>query len=188
MKEKALGKTDMTRIATKENRDLFARFGQSKEFGKVEKAGLMSVEVNQAIKRGDDAALAKAVDGLMGRFTKKDSGTAAFNDLYSGKVGRLGLLDRGQLKAFGVYVAHGIAAKNPGLVASAIPRMESQSRRDFEKAYRTAIDVLATEDADRAKEAKESFEKTLANYAVGFGPPEEGEAPLATPSPAPDTT
>ncbi|MEE8131701.1 MAG: hypothetical protein V3T98_01525 [Candidatus Paceibacterota bacterium] len=169
---KELGDVDMTRIATEDNKKLFARFNRSKAFGGVENSGLMNVEMNEARKRDDKEALLEATASLMAKFTKKDVDPAVFGDVFSGKA-KLGL-DKTGLKKLSEYIARGTAEKNPALVANIMPKMDSTSRNNFEKIYKDVI-------RDMPKKIKDDFEKTMANYAVGFSPIEGGaETPKTT--------
>jgi hypothetical protein len=159
--KKELGDVDMTRVATTENKALFARFNRAKTFGDIEKAGLMSVEMNEARQKDDKEALLKAAANLMAKFTKKDVDTAAFKDMFSGGA-KLGL-DKESLGALSQYIASGVAEKNPALVVNIMPKMDSTSRNNFEDTYRSVI-------RDMPQKIRDDFEKTMANYAVGLSP------------------
>lgn len=163
MNTKQLGNVDMTRIATDDTKKLFARFGQIIPFGNTEKAGLMSVEMNEARVKDDREALSRATEKLMAKFTKKDVEPAAWKDMFSGKA-KFGL-DEKSLKKMSQYITKAISTKNPALVANILPKLDSTSRINFEKEYRDAI-------RDASKETRDAFEKTMANYAVGFSPTE----------------
>lgn len=159
--KKELGDVDMTRMATKENRALFARFNRAKTFGDIEKAGVMSVEMNEARQKDDKETLLKASVDLMAKFTKKDVDTATFKEMFSGKA-KLGL-DKESLAALSQYIAKGVAEKNPALVANIMPKMDSTSRENFEKTYKDVI-------KDMPQKIRDDFDKTMANFAVGFSP------------------
>lgn len=155
------GNIDMTRIATEDTKKLFARFGQHIVFGNTEKAGLMSVEMNEARVKDDAKMLLEKTESLIAKFTKKDVEPAAWKDMFSGKA-KFGL-DEKSLKKQSQYIAKALSTKNPGLVANIIPKLDSTSRINFVEAYRDALKGVS-------KETSDAFEKTMANYAVGFSP------------------
>lgn len=167
-----LSGVDMAGLSTEANKKLFASFGQSKLFGNMEKGGLMSVEMAKEIgkmkagKQYDQGALLKATEKLASSFVKKDIDSAAFKDLFSGKA-KFGL-DKDSVKTMSQYVARGFASQNSALVANIIPKLDANSRNNFEKTYRDA--------AKHMPEVIENFNKTMANYAIGLSAATEAAA------------
>ncbi|TSA45142.1 hypothetical protein D4R51_02430 [bacterium] len=185
-KEKQLGNVNMTSIATKDTADLFARFDQGREFGDIEKNGLMSVKMAEAKKSGDQEALADATNKLTGSMTRKDLETAAIKDLFSGKA-KFGL-DARSTEILAEQFARSLLSNNPALVPSIIPKLDSKSRNNFEKDYNGAINRMPTiteDDFYKKVELRKNFQKVLANYTMGYSPTIETETGGAAPPPPP---
>ena len=191
-KDKRLGDSDMTNIATEDTRSLFARFNQGKDFSDVEKNGLMTVKMAQALESKNEQALAEATDKLVASMTRKDLETAAVKDLFSGK--RKFGLEPDDVKDLAQNFARALESENPGLVPSMIPKFDSPSRKNFTSAYTKELDEslkLATPGTPPYEDIikmKKQFETVLANYTVGFSPVEEttsgGGGGASTPPPS----
>ncbi len=190
-----LGDIDMTRVATKENRALFARFNQGKVFSDVEKGGLMNVEMNDARARGDWGAYESAANGLLKNFTRADAEKASFKDMFSGKP-KFGL-DAATLNQMGMRITRALATTSHQLVPSIIPKLDTNTRDNFTTKYQNGIETRLrllsglprtpenTKSIQTLNTAKEAFEKTMANYSIGFAPaPEPGTTTAPTGAPA----
>jgi len=173
-KEKQLGNVNMTSIATKDTAALFARFNQGREFSDIEKNGVMSVDMAEAIKSGNQEALAEATNKLVGSMTRKDLETASVKDLFSGKK-KFGL-EAGSVENLSQHFARALISENPGLVPSMVPKFDAPSRRNFTDTYGQEIDdglKIATPGSPAFNDLtkmKKQFETVLANYTVGFSP------------------
>lgn len=165
---KELGKVDMKRLSTKDNKELFARYNQGKFFDDAEKGGLMNVEAAKALETGK--GVQEAADKLIRAFTKKDVEIAAFKDLFSGKA-RLGFDTKEATENYSKAVARAIATENHNLVANILPKLDGVSRKNFVDVYGEAVSGLG--------DAEDAFKKTLAYYSTGFSPAEGGGAPPA---------
>ncbi|MGC9611177.1 MAG: hypothetical protein ABSE68_03115 [Minisyncoccia bacterium] len=184
-KEKQLGNSDMTGIATQDTRGLFARFNQGKDFGDIEKNGLMTVDMAEAIKSGNKEALADATDKLVGGMTRKDLETAAIKDLFSGKK-KFGLEASSVADLADQFARSLISTNNTSLVPNIMPKLDSKSRNNFEGKYRGVIDKLpdkTQQDKDYKKGLEEGFKQVMKNYTMGYSPIAETETGGSTPPP-----
>lgn len=182
-KEKQLGNVNMTNIATKDTSDLFARFNQGKDFGDIEKNGLMTVGMAESLNSGNQEALADATNKLVGSMTRKDLETAAIKDLFSGKK-KFGL-EADSVKNLSEHFANALASLNPGLVPNIVPKLDSQSRENFSREYGEAIEQLPP--GKNREDMEKSWNQVLKNYTVGFSPISESETGgggAATPPPS----
>jgi hypothetical protein len=200
-----LGDIDMTKIATDSNKKLFASFGQGKVFDDAGKAGLMSVEMADAIKKGPagQKELADATDELVRKMTRKDMTNSAVKDLFSGKA-KFGL-DLASVKNLSEHFARAVGSENPNLVPSILPKLDSKSLNNFEKIYRpqleqkleAAEDIFtdpkrspveqktAKDEMDKLNKTIGQLDKTLANYAIGLTSIDAGTGGTTTVAPTP---
>ena len=190
-KEKQLGNLDMGEIINGGTRSLFTRFNQGREFGDVEKNGLMTVDMMEALKNNNEEGLQIATDKLVGSMTRKDLETAAVKDLFSGKK-KFGF-EINDVKNLAQNFARALESENPALVPSMIPKFDSPSRKNFTDTYNDVLDEslkMATPGSpayDEIKKMKKQFDTVLANYTMGFSPVEEtsgGGTTASTPPPS----
>ena len=193
--ENKLNGVDMTKLATEENKKTYLSFGEGRAFGDLEKGGLMTVEMNKAREAGDGDLLQQETNKLIKKLTKKDINSMPFKELFSGKSG-FGLSE-GALSKIAGHIASALATENHSLVANILPGLDSTSRNKFITTYKNEIKneyesilTLPPGDeqrkrAERLEGAQEAFDKTLANYAIGFSPetPSGGGTPPPTPTP-----
>ncbi len=184
-KDKSLGDSDAVNLITKSNQDLFQRYRQGVSWEDVEKGAKMDVKIANEIKKTGGASQ-DSINNFVARYKGKDIEQSAIKDLYSGKA-KMGL-KKDDINQLGSQFAEAFAKENHQMVPKIIPTMNAKERDNFSRHYEDRILTLPKNWVTNSgrnrtlEEVKEAWDKTLANYGMGFS---AESAPGTTPPPTP---
>ncbi len=163
-----LGKQDLTRLLTIEQKKKYNSYGQGKSFGEIEKSVGRSVEMMSAAMKNDIKGLRKATEEFTSKLKMEDMGKKGhWNDIYSGKA-KFGL-DEKTNTLIAEELTGSLAKKLPGAFMKIRPQIEGGNQGTFKEILNGQLDIIEKTDKELVNSIKESLSKNLGEIAMDWG-------------------